>query len=233
MKEDDNIKIPFPKLIFRTALRLIVAATVISFLIFFTAGTFDFWNGWLFLGAYFLPELLFKIYLTVKDPRLSQKRLKINEKEIIQKIFNLAYYLILLATLIIAGLDFRFHWSMVPAWLVMTATVIMVAGFLMNSLVMRQNTFASRVVEIQEGQKLVDAGLYSVIRHPMYLSALLFYCPIPIILGSYYAFILPVVSAPVLLVIRILNEEKVLRNDLQGYEGYMKKVKFRLIPFVW
>jgi protein-S-isoprenylcysteine O-methyltransferase Ste14 len=233
MMENEYIKISMFKLIKQVVIRYILILLFVSFVLFLPAGSLKFWNAWIFIGALFLPELFALIYLAIKDPELLQKRLKIKEKEKAQRIFNILYIIIFIITLIITGLDFKYHWSIVPVWLVIVATGIMISGFFMAFIVLKQNSYASRVVEIQEGQKVIDVGLYSVVRHPMYLSALIFFCPMPLVLGSLYAFIIPVILAPFLLLIRIINEEKVLKNNLNGYKEYVKKVKYRLIPFVW
>jgi protein-S-isoprenylcysteine O-methyltransferase Ste14 len=233
MMENEYIKISMFKLIKQVVIRYILILLFVSFVLFLPAGSLKFWNAWIFIGALFLPELFALIYLAIKDPELLQKRLKIKEKEKAQRIFNILYIIIFIITLIITGLDFKYHWSIVPVWLVIVATGIMISGFFIAFIVLKQNSYASRVVEIQEGQKVIDVGLYSVVRHPMYLSALIFFCPMPLVLGSLYAFIIPVILAPFLLLIRIINEEKVLKNKLNGYKEYVKKVKYRLIPFVW
>jgi protein-S-isoprenylcysteine O-methyltransferase Ste14 len=135
--------------------------------------------------------------------------------------------------MIIPGLDFRFHWSHVPVWLVIVASTIMLFGFIMVVIVMKQNIYTSRTIEIQEGQKLIDSGLYSIVRHPMYLFGLIVICSMPLILGSVYAFMPLIILCPLLFIIRILNEEKVLKDNLNGYKEYMEKVKYRLIPYIW
>jgi protein-S-isoprenylcysteine O-methyltransferase Ste14 len=135
--------------------------------------------------------------------------------------------------MIIPGLDFRFHWSHVPVWLVIVASTIMLFGFIMVVIVMKQNIYTSRTIEIQEGQKLIDSGLYSIVRHPMYLFGLIVICSMPLILGSVYAFMPLIIFCPLLFIIRILNEEKVLKDNLNGYKEYMEKVKYRLIPYIW
>jgi len=229
----ENNTINKPKLIIAGLIRFILVLIVFSILLIFSAGSFKYWNAWIFIGSFFLPDLLLIIYLVIKDPELLQKRLKIKEKEKTQKIFNIYYYITATFTLIISGLDFRFQWSNIPICLVITSAAIMIFGFIISFIVMKQNIYASRVIEIQKGQKLIDTGLYSVVRHPMYLSAIIIFCPMPLVLGSFYAFIMIVIIVPLLLLIRILNEEKVLKHYLNGYEEYMKKVKYRLIPFIW
>jgi protein-S-isoprenylcysteine O-methyltransferase Ste14 len=172
------------------------------------------------------------ILLSVKDPDLLAKRLNTKEREKPQKIYVLFSIFICLITYVIPGLDFRFHWSRVPILLVWLSAAGMLTGYFLFVVVMRQNSYASRVIEIQQGQKLIDTGLYSVVRHPMYMAATLLFGFSPLVLGSFYG-LLPAVFIPIALVIRIMNEEKVLREGLPGYEAYMQKVRFRLIPYIW
>jgi len=224
---------PFqPELIFQAIIKYISALLFVGLLLFVPAGSFKFWNAWVFMGALFIPMIFVMVYLIIKDPELMQKRMKVQEKEKTQKIYVVLSIIVFIITYAIPGLDFKYHWSNVPLWLVMVATVIMIVGYFMFFLVMKQNSYASRVIEIQKGQKLIDTGLYSVVRHPMYFSALILFCFSTLVLGSYYALI-PMMLIPLLLVIRILNEEKVLKNNLMGYEAYMKKIKYRLIPLIW
>jgi protein-S-isoprenylcysteine O-methyltransferase Ste14 len=230
---ENGIQISMPRLIIQALIRLIIGLLFFSFLLFLPAGSLKFWNGWIFIGALFLPSLIALIYFAIKDPELLQKRSKTKEREKSQIIFNILYGITFITTLIITGLDFKYNWSTVPVWLVMIAAGIMISGYFMICIVLKQNRYASRVVEIQEDQRVVDIGLYSVVRHPMYLFASIYFCSMPLVLGSLYAFVIPVVVAPFLLVIRIINEEKVLRNNLNVYEDYMKKVKYRLLPFIW
>jgi protein-S-isoprenylcysteine O-methyltransferase Ste14 len=201
-------------------------------LIFLPAGTFKFWNGWLFIGALCIPMIFVIIYLIINNPDLMVKRMKTDEKEKPQKIYLFLSIIASVITFVLPGLDYRFHWSSVPLWLVIISTVVMIAGYLLFFIVMKQNSYASRVIEIQEEQKLIDTGLYSFVRHPMYFAATILYGFSPLILGSYFAMI-PMIFIPLLLVIRIRNEEKVLLKGLKGYEEYMKKAKFRLIPYIW
>jgi protein-S-isoprenylcysteine O-methyltransferase Ste14 len=200
--------------------------------IFLPAGSLKFRTGWLFIGVLFTAMIFVLTWLLVKDPALLAKRLKTKEKEKPQKAYLILSIIVLLFTFIIPGLDYRFHWSDVPVPVVVISTVIMMAGYVIFFAVMRQNTYASRVIEIQQGQKLIDTGLYSLVRHPMYLGASILYVPVPLVLGSWYALI-PAALIPILLIIRIMNEEKVLVNGLKGYPEYMKKVKYRIIPFIW
>ena len=220
------------KLIIMTLTRYLLVLVFVGLLIFLPAGSLNFRNGWLFIGALFIPMIFVMIYLLIKDPDLLEKRMKTKEKEKPQKVYLVLSIIVSIITFILPGLDYRFHWSSVPFWVVILSTVLMITGYAMFFLVMKQDSYASRVIEIQEDQKLIDTGLYSLVRHPMYFSATLLYFFAPLILGSYYAMI-PMIFIPVLLVIRIKNEEKVLLEGLKDYDLYMKKVKYRLIPYIW
>ena len=219
-------------LIFRALLFYLFSLLLVGLLVFFPAGSMKFWNGWLFLGALFIPMFCILIYLLIKDPDLLVKRMKTKEKEKTQKTYLILSIIVCLITFIMPGLDFRFNWSNVPLTVVLISTLLMISGYLMFFIVMKQNTYASRVIEIQDEQKLIDTGLYSFVRHPMYLGAIILYGFAPLVLGSFYALI-PMVFIPILLIIRIKNEEKVLTKGLKGYDEYMKKVKYRLFPFIW
>jgi protein-S-isoprenylcysteine O-methyltransferase Ste14 len=233
MAVNENKKISLqPKLIIQVLTRYILALLFIGLLLFVPAASFKFWNAWLFMVGLFIPMFFVMTYLIIKDPELMQKRMKMKEKEKTQKIYVVLSIIIFMITYMIPGFDFKYHWSKVPFWLVMVSTIIMIIGYFMFFTVMKQNSYASRVIEIQKGQKVIDTGLYSVVRHPMYLAALILFGISPLVLGSFYALI-PMLFIPLLLIIRILNEEKVLQNNLPGYKEYMKKIKYRLIPLIW
>lgn len=202
-------------------------------LLFVSAGTFRYWNTWLFLAAFFVPDTLLILYLFINDQELLRKRLDSGEKEKIQRLFSLLYRVTGVLIMVLSGLDYRFGLSKMPLPIIIAAALIMVFGFSLSGVVMRQNRFASRTIEVQNGQKVIDTGLYSVIRHPMYLAGLLLYCPMPLVLDSLYVFILAMVLTPLLFVLRIHNEEKVLMEELEGYEEYMRKVPYRIIPYIW
>jgi membrane dipeptidase len=219
-------------LTFRTIVIYPLTVILVGLMIFIPAGTLRFWNGWLFIVALFVPMLFVLIYLMLKDPELLAKRIKTREKEKTQKIFLVFSIIVCLSTFLIPGFDYRFGWSHVPLAVVIISTLLMISGYFMFFVVMKQNTYASRVVEIQDEQKVIDTGLYSVIRHPMYSAGIIFYLCAPLVLGSWYA-VIPALALPVLLVIRLLNEEKMLIAGLKGYTEYIRKVRFRLIPFIW
>ena len=216
----------------KVLIRYIIAFVFIGLLIFIPAGTLKFINGWIFIAGLFIPMTFTLIYLMVKDPELLEKRIQLKEKENVQKKYIKLSILLYIIAYIIPGLDYRYHWSNVPNWLVIVSLVVMIFGYVMFIIVMLQNRYASRVIEIQDKQKLIDTGLYRVVRHPMYLAAIILYMASTIVLGSYYTLI-PMMLLPFLLRYRIKNEEKVLMEGLPGYNEYMKKVKYRLIPFIW
>ena len=201
-------------------------------LLFIPARTFAYWNAWLFIGLLFIPMLIFGIILLKKDKELLQKRLNSKEKENTQKLVILFSLIIFISAFVISGLDFKYNWSNIPTWLIITASVILLASYGLYIEVMRENKYLSRTVEIQENQEVVDTGLYGIVRHPMYFSVIFLFLSMPIILGSWYAFLI-LLTIPIVLVVRIINEEKVLEKDLKGYKEYKKKVKYRLIPFIW
>jgi protein-S-isoprenylcysteine O-methyltransferase Ste14 len=232
--ENENVKTSKSKLLMKASSILFLILLFVCSALFLSAGSLKFWNAWILIGEFFLLEFIFIIYLAIKEPELLQKRTIFKEKEKTQRTFNiLVWTLAIITILIIPGLDFRYHLSHVPVWLVLVASTIMLSGFIMVVIVMKQNIYTSRTVEIKEGQKLIDSGLYSIVRHPMYLFGLIVICSMPLILGSMYSFILLIIFCPLLFIIRILNEEKVLKDNLDGYKEYMKEVKYRLIPYVW
>lgn len=220
------------KLFIQALLKYILGLIFIGALLFLPAGTFEYWNAWLFMGLLFIPMAILGLILLVTNKELLKKRLSVNEKEKEQKQVIAISLVIFIIGFIISALDFRYGWSDMPLGLVVVGCVIFVISYILYAEVMRENAYLSRVVEIQENQKVVDTGLYAIVRHPMYVSAILIFLSMPIILGSFFSFILFCVF-PLVLAKRIKNEEKVLKENLEGYTEYMKKVKYRLIPFIW
>jgi len=220
------------KLLVMTLIRYVLSFFFVGLLLFVPAGTIKFWNGWLFMISLFVPMIFVMIFLLIKDPALLEKRMRTDEKEKTQKVYLVLSIIVSVATFTVPGFDYRYHWSSVPLVVVIISTLFMVTGYILFFIVMKQNSYASRIIEIQKEQKLVDTGMYSIVRHPMYFSATILFAFTPLVLGSYYALI-PMIFIPVLLVIRIKNEEKVLIKGLKGYDEYMKKVKFRILPFLW
>lgn len=220
------------KLIVSALTKFLAGVILIGLLLFLPAGTFNYPNGWLFLGLLFIPMLIMGIVLYFKSPGLLAKRLDGKEKEKTQRGVIALSGLIFPISFILSAIDFRFGWSDVPDWCVIMASILFLVGYAMYAEVMRENAYLSRTVEVQEDQKVIDTGLYGFVRHPMYLATLLMFLPLPIILGSFWGLI-PFALYPVIIVIRIVNEEKVLTDSLAGYAEYKKKVKYRIIPFVW
>lgn len=223
---------PPKKILWAVSIRLTLSPITIGVLLFGTAGSLRYWNGWLFLGTVFVLAMVFTLYFYKKDPSLFKKRMKIHEEQKEQRTYVKSMLALFLITFLVAGFDYRFGWSHVPMWLVAVSVVVMVFGYILIVIVMAQNTFASRVIEIQQNQRVIDTGLYSFIRHPMYLAATIMCTAWPLVLGSYYALI-PIMLLPAVLVYRIKNEEVVLRAGLYGYREYAARVRYRLIPFVW
>ena len=220
------------KLAISALIKFTVGLALVGLLLFLPAGTLSYANGWLFIGLLFLPMLLLGIVLLIRSPKLLEKRLGAKEKENTQKGVVAASGLLFIAGFAVAGLDFRFGWSKMPLWVVIVASVVLLISYALYAEVMRENAYLSRTVEVREGQKVVDTGLYGIVRHPMYAVTVWLFLSIPVVLGSWWAFLcfLPYVA---LIVIRIINEEKLLSSELEGYEEYKKRVKYRLLPFIW
>lgn len=220
------------KLLLNALIKFIAGIVLLGLLLFLPAGTFFYPDAWLFMGLLFVPMLIMGIVLFVKSPTLLEKRLNNKEKQKAQKGVIALSGLIFPIGFVLSALDFRNGWSTVPLWLTITASLLFLLGYGLYAEVMRENTYLSRTVEVQEGQKVISSGLYGIVRHPMYLATLFMFLPLPLILGSFWGLI-PFAIYPVLIIIRIFNEEKILTEGLNGYEDYKKRVKYRLIPFVW
>lgn len=205
---------------------------LVGAMLFWPAGGFDYVNGWLFCGLLFVPMLILGVVLLIKSPDLLRKRLDRRESEKTQKGVIAWSGLLFFVGFVLAGLDHRFGWSSVPAWVVAAASVVLLISYALYAEVMRENAYLSRKIEIQEGQQVVDTGLYGIVRHPMYAVTLWLFLSIPLVLGSWYSLIC-FAFYPVAIVVRILNEERILVAGLEGYAEYRKRVKYRLIPFVW
>lgn len=220
------------KLVFEALSKLILGAVLIGALLFLPAWTLNWPNAWLFMLLLLVPMLIMGIVLLIKAPALLEKRLSNREKEATQRGVVALSALMFPIGFVLSALDFRFAWSSVPSWLTVTASLLFLIGYGMYAEVMRENAYLSRTVEVQEGQTVISTGLYGIVRHPMYLATLLMFLPLPLILGSFWGGI-PFCLYPVVIVIRILNEETVLTAGLVGYAEYKTRVRYRLIPFVW
>ena len=211
---------------------LLTGLLVIGLLLFLPAGTLHYPNGWLLIGVLFIPMLLMGAVMFVKAPALLQKRLQNKETQAAQKGVVALSGLMFLAGFVVAGLDFRFGWVVLPKAVSVIAAVVFLAGYALYAEVLRENAYLSRTVEVQEGQKVIDTGLYGVVRHPMYAATLLMFLSMPLVLGSVIALVIFLIY-PVVIAVRIRNEEQVLREGLPGYADYQKRVKYRLVPFIW
>ena len=200
--------------------------------LFLPAGTLTYVNAWLFLGILFLPMFGAGLVMMVKNPSLLRKRLQGKEKQREQGILVKLSGLMFLAGFLIAGLGVRFQWYMLPNTVVIPATVIFLFSYLLYAEVLRENTYLSRTIQVQEEQKVIDSGLYGIIRHPMYTATIFLFLSMPLVLGSIYAFLI-FLMYPVLIIQRLKKEEEFLEKELEGYQEYKKKVKYRLFPFVW
>jgi protein-S-isoprenylcysteine O-methyltransferase Ste14 len=213
-------------------LRFIIVPLFMGLLLFLPAGSLDYWQGWIYCGVLFIPMFFVVLYFLKKDPDLLERRMKIREKEEKQKTIQILGSIIFFIGFIISGLDYRYHWSNVPVFLVIAANAIVLSGYILVFFVLRENSYASRIIEVEKGQKVITTGPYAIVRHPMYLGVLLMYLFTPIALGSYWAlpFFLPLLP---LLVYRLLNEEEVLLKELSGYKEYCQKTRYHLFPFIW
>ena len=220
------------KLAISALIKFTFGLALVGALLFLPAGSLAFFNAWLFIGLLFVPMLILGIVLLVKSPDLLKKRLDAKEKQNAQKGVVAMSALLFLAGFIVAGLDFRFGWSHMPAWAVAVASAILLISYALYCEVMRENAYLSRTIEVQNGQKVVDTGLYGIVRHPMYAVTIWLFLAIPVLLGSLYALLCFLPYIPVI-VVRILNEEKLLSAELDGYEEYKKRVKYRLLPLIW
>ena len=220
------------KLFLQAIIKYTFGLLIIGALLFIPANSFEYWNGWLFMGLLFIPMFLAGIILMIKNPELLRKRLNAKEKESEQKQIVLFSGLMFLSGFIIAGLNYRYKWIEIPSIVVIISSILFLIAYILYAEVLRENTYLSRTIEVQENQKVIDTGLYGIVRHPMYAVTILLFLTMPLILGSIISFIIFLIY-PIIIGKRIKNEEKVLEKDLKGYAEYKKKVKYKVIPFVW
>lgn len=220
------------KLLYSALIKFLCGFAILSLLLFLPAGTFAFVGAWRLIILLFTPMFIFGIVLFNKAPTLLEKRLNSKESSNVQKKIVILTSLEFICCFVVAGLDFRYGWSKLPLWLLIVSCIIFVLSYGLYIEVTRENEYLSRTIEVQEGQKVISTGLYSMVRHPMYLACVLLFWSMPLVLGSFVSFII-MLPFPLLLVKRILDEEKILEEGLPGYKEYKQKVKYRLIPFIW
>ena len=212
--------------------KVISGVLLIGLLLFLSAGSFSYWNGWLLMAILFVPMIVTGFVMMKKNPELLQKRLNVREEQSEQRAVILLSGLMFLAAFIVAGLNYRFGWIALQNWIVYTATAVFLLGYMLYAEVLRENAYLSRTVEVQENQRVIDTGLYGIVRHPMYLSTLLLFLSMPLVLGSVFSFVIMLAYIPIIDK-RIHNEEKVLEEGLAGYSDYKKHVKYKVIPLIW
>lgn len=220
------------KLFIQAIAKFMLGVVLVGLLVFLPAGTLSFFNGWLFMGILFVPMFIAGIVMMFKNPDLLSKRLDAKEKEREQSLVVKLSGLMFLAGFIVAGLDFRFGWLPLPVGVSVGAAVVFLVSYVLYAEVLRENIYLSRTIEVQEGQKVIDTGLYAIVRHPMYAVTLLLFLSMPLVLGSVISFVI-FLTYPFIIAKRIRNEEELLEKELAGYSEYKEKVKYRLIPFVW
>lgn len=220
------------KLFIKAITRFIAGIILVGALLFIPAGTFNYWNAWLFMGLLFIPMFIAGLILMFKNPMLLKSRLDVNEKEKEQKQVIIYSGLMFLSGFIVAGLNYRYSWINISNITVIISSILFILSYILYAEVLRENTYLSRTIKVQDNQTVVDTGLYSVVRHPMYSITLLLFLTIPLILGSIISFII-FLTYPFIIIKRIKNEEKVLEKELKGYKEYKKKVKYHLIPYIW
>lgn len=212
--------------------KYLLGIVLVGLLIFLPAGSLTFWSGWLLMGILFIPMFFAGIVMMLKNPALLESRLNAKETQREQSTVVKLSGLMFLAGFVIAGLGFRFHWFMLPMGVSLGAAVLFLFAYILYAEVLRENTYLSRTITVQQGQTVIDTGLYGIVRHPMYSVTLLLFLSMPIVLGSVYAFLIFLVY-PFIIAKRIRHEEELLEKELSGYREYKQKVKFRLIPFIW
>ncbi|MBR0387344.1 MAG: isoprenylcysteine carboxylmethyltransferase family protein [Clostridia bacterium] len=220
------------KLISQAIGKYLSGLLIVGLLLFLPAGTFAFWQAWLLIGILFIPMLIAGLIMMMKSPGLLRKRLDAREEESEQKAVIALSGLMFLAAFVVAGLNFRFKWIVLPHWVSWAAAAVFLLAYALYAEVLRENVWLSRTVEVQENQKVIDAGLYGVVRHPMYMSTLLLFLSMPLVLGSVLSFAIMLAYIPIIAK-RIRNEEKVLESGLEGYAEYKRRVRYKVIPLVW
>lgn len=219
-------------LLIQALTKFLAGIVLVALLLFLSAASFDYWQAWLLMGILFVPMFFVGIILLLKSPDLLRKRLNAKEKDSEQKAVVAISGCLFLIAFIVAGLNWRFQWLLLPDWVVYAASALFVASYFLYAEVLRENAYLSRTIEVQENQKVIDSGLYGIVRHPMYAATAILFLAMPLVLGSFPSFVIMLGYIPVI-VKRIRGEESVLEEGLAGYKAYKKKVKYRLFPFIW
>ena len=220
------------KLFSQALMKFLFGLVIVFLLLFIPAGSVDYFNGWLFIALLFIPMFIAGIIMFLKSPELLKKRLNAKEEEKEQKIVILISGIMFLLAFILAGLNFRFGWFQLPQTVIIIASIIFILSYIMYAEVLRENMYLSRTVEVSENQKVIDTGLYGIVRHPMYTSTIFLFLSMPLVLDSLFSFMVMFIY-PIVIISRIKNEEKVLERELEGYKEYKEKVKYRILPFIW
>ena len=220
------------KLLTQSFAKFFLGVVVLGLLLFLPAGSFRYWQGWLLMGILFVPMFLAGLVMMAKNPELLRKRLNAKEKEAEQKTVVALSGMLFFAAFVLAGLNWRFGWWVLPDWAVWVAAGLFLVSYLLYAEVLRENTYLSRTIEVQENQKVIDTGLYRIVRHPMYMATTVLFLSMPLVLASPISFFIMLGYIPVI-AMRIRNEEAVLEKGLEGYADYKRKVKYRIIPFIW
>ena len=220
------------KLFAEAIAKFILGVVLVGVLIFLPAGTLHYWGGWLLIGILFVPMFAAGLVMLAKNPDLLRSRLDAKEKQKDQQLVVKLSGLMFLAGFVVAGLGVRFGWYILPRWVSLCAAAAFLLAYVLYAEVLRENTYLSRTIEVQQGQKVIDTGLYGIVRHPMYSATLLLFLSMPLVLGSVYAFVI-FLAYPFIIAARIRGEEAFLEQELDGYAAYKQKVKYRLVPFIW
>ena len=220
------------KLFFQALTKFLLGVVIFGLIIFLPAGSFHYWQGWLLMGVLFVPMFLAGLLLMMKTPELLRKRLKAKEEEKEQKSVVALSGVMFVASFVVAGLNWRFQWLVLPEWAVWLAATLFIFGYVMYGIVLRENTYLSRTIEVQEDQKVIDTGLYGIVRHPMYTATIILFFAMPLVLASPLSFLIMLLYIPIIAK-RIRNEETVLEQGLEGYVEYKQRVKYKIIPYIW
>ena len=220
------------KLFFQAISKFLLGVIVFGLLIFLPAGSIHYWQGWLLMSILFVPMFLAGLLLMMKNPELLRKRLNAKEEEKEQKSVVALSGMMFVAAFVVAGLNWRFQWLVLPDWAVWLAAALFLFGYILYAVVLRENTYLSRTIEVQENQKIIDTGLYGVVRHPMYTATIILFLAMPLVLASPLSFLIMLLYIP-LIAKRIRNEETVLELGLEGYSEYKQRVKYKVLPFIW